>query len=48
MIFSSDKKKFGDLQSLAGRQIEIRGLITVYQGKPEIVVRDPEQIRVVP
>jgi len=46
LVFSSDKQKFGDLQSLAGRQIEIHGLITVYQGKPEIVVRDPEQIRV--
>jgi hypothetical protein len=48
VIFSSDKSKFGDVQSLAGRQIEIRGSITVYQGKPEIVIRDPEQIRVAP
>jgi hypothetical protein len=45
VIFSSDRHKFGDLQSLAGEQIEIRGPITVYQGKPEIIVRDPEQIR---
>jgi len=48
VIFSSDKRKFGDLQSLAGRQIEIRGPITVYQGRPEIIVRDHEQIRLVP
>ena len=48
VIFSSDKAKFGDLQSLAGRQIEIRGPITVYQGRPEIVIRDPEQIRMAP
>jgi hypothetical protein len=47
-IFSSDKHKFGDLQSLAGRQIEIRGPITVYQGRPEIIIRDPEQIRMAP
>ena len=45
VIFSSDKTKFGDLQSLNGRQIEIRGPISVYQGKPEIILRDPEQIR---
>lgn len=45
VIFSSDKTKFGDIGSLAGRQIEIRGRITVYQGKPEIVIREPEQIR---
>ena len=48
VIFSSDKHKFGDLQFLAGRQIEIRGSITVYQGKPEIIIRDPEQIRLAP
>jgi hypothetical protein len=47
-IFSSDKHKFGNLQSLAGRQIEIRGPITVYQGRPEIIIRDPEQIRMAP
>ena len=45
VIFSSDKNKFGDLASLAGRQIEIRGLITEYQGRPEIIIRDPKQIR---
>jgi len=48
VIFSSDKRKFGDLQSLAGRQIEIRGLISVYQGRTEIIIRDPEQIRLAP
>jgi len=48
VIFSSDKNKFGDLTSLAGRQIEIRGPITVYQGRPEIIIRDPEQIRLAP
>jgi len=48
VIFSSDKRKFGNLQSLVGRQIEIRGLITVYQGRPEIIIRDPDQIRMAP
>ena len=48
VIFSSDKHKFGDLQSLAGRQIEIRGPIAVYQGRPEIIIHDPEQIRLAP
>ena len=48
VIFSSDKDKFGDLESLAGRQIEIRGPITMYQGRPQIIIRDPEQIRLAP
>ncbi len=45
VIFSSDKEKFGNLQSLAGQRIEIHGAITVYQEKPEIIIRDPEQIK---
>jgi hypothetical protein len=48
VIFSSDKQKFGDLESLSGRQIEIRGPITVYQGRAEIIIHDPEQIRTTP
>jgi hypothetical protein len=48
LIFSSEQSKFGALQSLSGRQIEIRGRITVYQGKPEIIIHDPGQIRVAP
>jgi len=48
VIFSSDKNKFGDLASLTGRQIEIRGPVTVYQGRPEMIIRDPEQIRLAP
>jgi len=46
VIFARDKEKFGDLQSLNGRQVEIHGNITTYQGRAEIIVRDPEQIRV--
>jgi hypothetical protein len=48
VIFSSDKDKFGDLGSLAGRQVEIRGPITAYQGRPEIIIHDPEQIQIAP
>jgi hypothetical protein len=48
VIFASDKSKFGDLGSLAGRQVEIRGFITAYQERAEIIIRNPQQIRVVP
>jgi hypothetical protein len=48
VIFSSDKQKFGNLGSLAGRRVEIRGAITVYNGKPEIIIRDPDQVRAAP
>ncbi len=45
VIFSSDRGKFGDLQTLKGRQVEIRGPVTLYDGRAEIVIRDPDQIR---
>jgi hypothetical protein len=48
VVFAADRKKFGDLGTLADRQVEIRGLIESYQGRPEIIIRDPEQIRVLP
>ncbi len=48
VIFASDKRKFGDLESLAGRQVEIRGPITVYQGRTQIIIHDPQQIRTAP
>jgi hypothetical protein len=48
VIFSSDKDKFGKLETLAGRRVEIRGDISVYRGRPEIIIRDPEQLRAAP
>jgi hypothetical protein len=48
VIFASDKDKFGDLESLQGKRVEIRGAITVYQSRAEIIVHDPQQIRSAP
>jgi len=45
VIFGSDREKFGNLEALTGRQIEIRGTIKPYHGQPEIVISDPGQIR---
>jgi len=45
VIFGSDREKFGNLQALTGRQVEIRGEIKPYRGQPEIVISDPGQIR---
>jgi hypothetical protein len=45
VIFSSDRPRFGDLSSLGGRVVEIRGNIKTYAGRAEIVVHDPGQIR---
>lgn len=48
VIFASDRAKFGDLGSLEGRKVELRGPISVYQGRAQIIVHDPQQIRVAP
>ncbi|MBZ5564524.1 MAG: hypothetical protein LAP13_19155 [Acidobacteriia bacterium] len=45
VIFASDRNKFGDLESLRGQQVEIRGPITVYRSRPQIIIHDPRQIR---
>jgi hypothetical protein len=45
VVFSTDRRKLGDLSSLAGRRIEVRGPITTYNGRAEIIVREPQRIR---
>ena len=46
VIFATDRSRFGNLGSLEGRKVEISGEITTYNGRAEIVIRDPKQIRV--
>jgi hypothetical protein len=48
VIFASDSSKFGDLNVLTGRRVEIHGLVESYEGRAEIIVRDPQQISVLP
>ena len=45
VIFSSDRQKFGDLQTLWGRRVEIHGSVTLYNGRAEIIIHGPDQIR---
>jgi len=46
VIFASDRKKFGNLATLAGREVQIRGMVATYQGRAEIIIRDPWQLQV--
>jgi hypothetical protein len=48
VIFASDRNKFGNLEDLAGRQVEIRGLISTYNGRAEIIIHGPGQIQAAP
>ena len=48
VIFASDASKFGDLGVLVGKRVEIQGVVQAYEGRAEIIIRDPQQIRVLP
>lgn len=48
VIFSSDHEKFGNLQTLEGREVNLRGFISAYNGQAEIILRSPGQIEAVP
>lgn len=45
VIFSQDRTKFGDLASLQGQVVEIRGLVSYYKERPQIIIRAPEQLK---
>jgi hypothetical protein len=45
VIFASDKNQFGNLESLQGKRVEIRGDIITYNGHAEIIIKDPRQVR---
>jgi DNA/RNA endonuclease YhcR with UshA esterase domain len=45
VIFSDDAVKFRDVDSLNGKTVDVSGTIKLYQGKPEIILNDPGQIK---
>lgn len=45
VIFASDRSKFGNLEALDGRQVDLRGFISIYNGQVEIIIHDPQQIQ---
>lgn len=48
VIFAPDKNKFGNLESLQGKRVEIRGAVVTYQEHAEIIIHDPQQVRSAP
>jgi DNA/RNA endonuclease YhcR with UshA esterase domain len=45
VIFSDDANKFPDVDSLDGKTVDITGMVKPYQGRPEIILNDPAQIK---
>ncbi|HET9409304.1 MAG TPA: hypothetical protein VFO39_18830 [Candidatus Sulfotelmatobacter sp.] len=44
VVFPHDLKDVGDVRNLAGRQIEIRGELKLYDGRPEMILSRISQI----
>jgi len=45
VIFASDAGKFPDVSALGGKTIDITGAISLYRGKPEIVLKSADQVK---
>ena len=45
VIFKSDASTFTDVEKYEGKEVEITGKIQEYKGKPEIILKKPEQIK---
>jgi len=45
VIFSSDASKFDNLPGYEGKDILVTGAISSYEGRAEIVIKDPSQIQ---
>ena len=45
VVFADDAGKFDDLESLEGKKVSVTGAIREYHGKPEIVIKGPEQLK---
>jgi DNA/RNA endonuclease YhcR with UshA esterase domain len=45
VLFSNDALKFPEIDSLEGKIIDISGVIKLNQGRPEIILNDPAQVK---
>jgi len=46
VIFNTDANKFSNIKGYGGKMVEITGLIKTYQGRAEIIINDPSQIKI--
>jgi hypothetical protein len=46
VIFASDSYKFSNPKQYQGKVVEISGVIKTYQGRAEIILNDPAQIKI--
>jgi DNA/RNA endonuclease YhcR with UshA esterase domain len=44
VIFSDSVSEFPNVEQLAGKTISVSGTVKLYSGRPEIILRSPNQI----
>jgi DNA/RNA endonuclease YhcR with UshA esterase domain len=47
VIYKDDVPKFPEVNEYKDLTLEITGVIKIYEGKPEIILKSPKQIRIV-
>ena len=45
-IFAANFDKFGDMTKYKNKNVEVTGYLSEYQGKPQIILNSPEQIKI--
>lgn len=45
VVFPNDLRQVGDVRWLEGRTVELHGIVQLYRGQPEIVLRDARQLK---
>jgi hypothetical protein len=45
VIFAPSVAQFGDVTKYQGKQVRVTGQITLYKGRPEIILRSPDQLQ---
>jgi len=46
-IFASDFNKFENIEDFKNKYIEVKGKISEYRGKPQIIINNPEQVKII-
>jgi len=44
VVFRRDLRQVGDVRTLEGKEVDIHGKVRLYEGRPEIIVRDYHQL----
>jgi DNA/RNA endonuclease YhcR with UshA esterase domain len=45
VIFAADRSKFPDLKAFDGKIVDITGAVSLYRGKPEIILKSADQMK---